>query len=77
MNRMRIRTYLKVCISNTEKEIIDTFVNSVFVYEDKLVLTYNYKDGSETLTLQEIEAVLSSNLTRFSICRMLIALLTQ
>jgi len=45
------------------KEIIDTFVNSVFVYDDKLVLTYNYKDGSQTLTLQEIESVLSSNLT--------------
>ena len=45
------------------KEIIDTFVNSVFVYEDKLVLTYNYKDGTEALTLQEIESVLSSNLT--------------
>ena len=45
------------------KEIIDTFVNSVFVYDDKLVLTYNYKDGTETLTLQEIESVLSTNLT--------------
>ena len=45
------------------KEIIDTFVNSVFVYDDKLVRTYNYKDGTETLTLQEIESVLSSNLT--------------
>lgn len=44
------------------KEIIDTFVNSVFVYDDKLVLTYNYKDGTETLTLQEIDAALSSNL---------------
>lgn len=45
------------------KEIIDTFVNSVFVYDDKLVLTYNYKDGTEALTLQEIESSLSSNLT--------------
>ena len=45
------------------KEIIDTFVNSVYVYDDKLVLTYNYKDGTETLTLQEIESALSSNLT--------------
>ena len=33
-------------------------MNSVFVYDDKLVLTYNYKDGTETLTLQEIESVL-------------------
>ena len=45
------------------REIIDTFMNSVFVYDDKLILTYNYKDGSQTLTLQEIEAALSSDLT--------------
>ena len=45
------------------REIIDTFVNSVFVYDDKMILTYNYKDGSQTLTLQEIEAALSSDLT--------------
>lgn len=45
------------------REIIDTFVNSVFVYDDKLILTYNYEDGSQTLTLQEIEAALSSDLT--------------
>ena len=35
----------------------DARLNSVFVYDDKLVLTYNYKDGTETLTLQEIESV--------------------
>ena len=46
-----------------QKEIIDTFVNSVYVYDDKIVLTYNYKDGTETLTLQEIESALSSHLT--------------
>ena len=45
------------------REIIDTFVNSVYVYDDKLLLTYNYKDGSQTLTLKEIEAALSSDLT--------------
>lgn len=45
------------------KEIIDTFVNSVYVYDDKLILTYNYKDDSQTLTLQEINATLSSDLT--------------
>ena len=31
------------------------------MYDDKLVLTYNYKDGSETLTLQEIEAEFEFN----------------
>ena len=45
------------------REIIDTFVNSVYVYDDRLLLTYNYKDGSQALTLKEIEAALSSDLT--------------
>lgn len=43
------------------REIIDTFVNSVYVYDDRLLLTYNYKDGSQTLTLKEIEAAPSSD----------------
>ena len=33
------------------------------MYDDNIVPTYNYKDGAEALTLQEIESVLSSNLT--------------
>ena len=37
------------------REIIDTFVNSVYVYDDKLLLTYNYSDGTQALTLKEIE----------------------
>ena len=48
------------------KEIIDTFLNSVFVYDDKLVFTYNYRDGTETLTLQDIEAAFGSDLGRIA-----------
>ena len=48
------------------REIIDIFVNSVYVYDDKIVFTYNFRDGSQTLTLQEIESALSSELTSFS-----------
>ena len=59
----QLKAYGNINDLDYRKEIIDTFVNSVFVYDDKLVLTYNYKDGTETLTLQEIESVLSSNLT--------------
>ena len=43
------------------KEIIDIFVNSVYLYDDHVVFTYNFKDGNHTLTLQEIEAALSSD----------------
>lgn len=45
-----------------QKEIIDVFVNSVYVYDDKLLLTFNYKDGTQTLTLEEINAALSSDI---------------
>ena len=63
MERISKYKYGNINDFNYKKEIIDTFVNSVFVYDDKLVLTYNYKDGSQTLTLQEIESALSSNFT--------------
>ena len=46
-----------------QKEIIDTFLNSVYVYDDRLVFTYNYKDGTETLALKDIEAAFGSDLT--------------
>ena len=45
-----------------QKEIIDTFLNSVYVYDDRLVFTYNDKDGTETLTLKDIEAAFGSDL---------------
>ncbi len=30
-------------------------VNAVYLYEDKIILTFNYKDGSKTITLAEVE----------------------
>ena len=49
-----------------QKEIIDTFLNSIYVYDDRLLFTYNYRDGTETLTLKEIEAAFSSDLKDFA-----------
>lgn len=36
--------------------MIKIFVNSVFVYDDKVVLTFNYSGDDRTITLQEIDA---------------------
>ena len=34
------------------------------LYDDKIVFTFNYKDGSKTITMEEIEnSALSSDLT--------------
>ena len=45
------------------KQIIDIFVNAVYVYEDRLVFTYNYKDGTEPVTLSDIEEAFGSDLS--------------
>ncbi len=47
-----------------QRQIIDTFINSIYVYDDKLVFTYNFKDGTETMTLEEIGQAFSSDLTQ-------------
>ena len=45
-----------------QKQIIDVFVNSIYVFEDKLVMTYNYKDESETISLEDVQLVFSSDI---------------
>ena len=45
---------------------IDTFLNSIYVYDDRLVFTYNYRDGTETLTLKDIEAAFGSDMKNCS-----------
>lgn len=41
--------------------LIDTFVNAIFVYDDKLLLTFNFKDGTRTITLTDIKIAVDKN----------------
>lgn len=34
--------------------MIDCFVNAIYLYDDHLVLTLNYKDGAKQITLDDI-----------------------
>jgi len=38
------------------RAIVDIFVNSIFLYDDKLVITYNWKDGTKAVSLAELES---------------------
>ena len=38
-----------------QKRLIKTFVNAVFVYDDKVVLTFHYSGDDRTITLNEID----------------------
>ena len=45
-----------------QKRLIKTFVNSVFVYDDKVVLTFHYSGDRRTITLKEIDAGLQQGI---------------
>ncbi len=44
------------------RQIIDIFLNSIHVFDDKLVFTYNYKNGTQTVTLRDISIAFGSDL---------------
>lgn len=35
--------------------LIDTFVNSIYVYNDKLLIMFNYRDGERCITAEEVK----------------------
>lgn len=39
-----------------QKRIVDTFINSVYVYDDKVTVTFNYSSDSRTVTLAEVDS---------------------
>ena len=47
-----------------QRQIIDTFLNAIYVYDDRLVITYNFKDGTEAVSREEIEAAFGSDLSQ-------------
>lgn len=36
------------------KMLIDTFVNAIYLYDDKMVITFNYKDGTKAISFEDI-----------------------
>ena len=42
------------------KMLIDTFINAIFLYDDKMVITFNYKEGTKTITLAELPEAISN-----------------
>ena len=37
------------------RRLIDSFVNAIFLYDDKMVITFNYKEQSKTITFADLE----------------------
>ena len=45
------------------KMLIDTFINAIFLYDDKVVLTFNYKEGTKTITFDDLKTALAEEKT--------------
>ena len=43
------------------KMLIDAFVNAIYLYDDKMVITFNYKDGTRTITLNDVKEAVKNN----------------
>ena len=41
---------------DSQRRIIDIFINAVFVYDDKVTITFNYSGDHRTITLAEVDA---------------------
>ena len=54
-----ILQFRKVDINTLEgrRRLIDSFVNSVVVYDDSILVTFNYKEGAERITFDQIEGL--------------------
>ena len=50
--------FRKIDISTQEgkQRLIDVFVNSIYLYDDHFVITYNYKGQSKTVTFEELNS---------------------
>lgn len=42
------------------KMLIDTFINAIFLYDDKLVITFNYKEGTKTITFEDLQDAINN-----------------
>ena len=43
-------------VKSHRETLINTFVNAVYLYDEKVLITFNYKDGTKTVTFDEIAA---------------------
>ncbi len=53
-------TQTDIKVPEQRQRIIDTFLNSVHVYEDKMVVILNYKDGEKCISFEDVNSALQN-----------------
>ena len=44
---------LNMSQKDQRQTLVDTFINSIYLYDDKVLITFNYKEGTQTITFEE------------------------
>ena len=50
---------LDMSLKDQRQALVDTFINSIYLYDDKVLITFNYKEGTQTVTFGEATEVTS------------------
>ena len=50
---------LDMSLKNQRQALVDTFINAIYLYDDKVLITFNYKEGTQTVTFGEASEVAS------------------
>ena len=51
---------LDVTKQSHRKMLIDTFVNAIYLFDDKILITFNYKEGTRTITFSDVQEAVKS-----------------
>ena len=44
---------LDMSLKDQRQALVDTFINSIYLYDDKVLIAFNYKEGTQTITFEE------------------------
>ena len=50
---------LDMILKDQRQALVDTFINAIYLYDDKVLITFNYKEGTQTVTFGEATEVAS------------------
>ena len=50
---------LDMSLKDQRQALVDTFINAIYLYDDKVLITFNYKEGTQTVTFGEATEVAS------------------
>ena len=50
---------LDMRLKDQRQALVDTFINSIYLYDDKVLITFNYKEGTQTVTFGEASEIAS------------------